>query len=91
MHKPDLAAAIAQQTGMTRQTANEALTIVLDEITNALAFGRRVSLPGLGVIAPVQRAARTGVNPASRKEITIAAHRAVTFRAARKLKESVNS
>ncbi len=89
MHKPDLAAAIAQQTGISRQAAGEALNTVLDEITNALAFNQRVSLPGLGVLAPVERAARNGLNPATGEAIAIAAHKAVVFRPAKALKEAV--
>ncbi|MDP1932629.1 MAG: HU family DNA-binding protein [Gammaproteobacteria bacterium] len=89
MHKPDLAAAIALQTDVSRQVAGEVLNTVLDEITNALAFNQRVSLPGLGVLAPVERAARNGFNPASGEAIVIPAHKAVVFRPAKALKEAL--
>lgn len=90
MHKPELAAAIAQHTGISKELAGQALNAVLDEMTNAMAFGKKVSLPRLGVFAPVERAARVGKNPATGAPIKIAAHKAVVFRAAKSLKESVD-
>lgn len=91
MHKPDLAAAIAQRTGITKEQAAEALNAVLDEMTNSMAFGKKVTLPRLGVFAPVDRAARQGKNPATGEPIQIAAHKAVVFRPAKGLKELVDA
>ncbi|MDX1491004.1 MAG: HU family DNA-binding protein [Pseudohongiellaceae bacterium] len=91
MHKPELAAAIALQTGISKEQAGEALNAVLDEITNGLAFGKKVALPRLGVFAPAQRAARQGKNPATGEAIQIAAHKAVVFRPAKALKDSVDA
>lgn len=91
MHKPDLAEAIAQHTGIKKQAASEVLNAVLDEITNALAFNQRVSLPGLGVLAPVQRAARSGKNPASGEAISIPTHKAVVYRPAKALRDMLNA
>ncbi len=90
MHKPELAEAIAAQAGISRQAAAETLNTVLDEIANALAFDRKVSLPGLGVLAPVQRLARTGKNPATGQTLEIPAQRSVAFRPAKKLKDVLN-
>lgn len=91
MHKPELAAAIAKQVGISKDQAAEALNVVLDEITNGMAFGKKVALPRLGVFVPSDRAARQGKNPATGEPIEIAAHKAVVFRAAKSLKESVNA
>jgi DNA-binding protein HU-alpha len=91
MHKPELAAAIAQQAGISKEQAAEALNAVLDEITNGMAFGKRVALPRLGVFAPTDRAARKGKNPATGEPIEIAAHKAVVFRAAKSLKEAIDA
>ena len=90
MHKPDLAAAIAKQAGITKDQASEALNAVLDEISNGMAFGKKVALPRLGVFVPADRAARQGKNPATGEPIEIAAHKVVVFRAAKSLKEAVD-
>ena len=90
MHKPELAEAIAAQVGISRQAAAESLNVILDEIANALAFDRKVSLPGLGILAPVQRQARTGKNPATGQVLEIPAQRSVAFRSAKKLKDTLN-
>ncbi len=90
MHKPELAEAIAAQAGISRQAAAETLNAVLDEIANALAFDRKVSLPGLGVLTPVQRLARSGKNPATGQTLEIPAKRSVAFRPAKKLKDALN-
>ncbi|MDT8428085.1 MAG: HU family DNA-binding protein [Pseudomonadales bacterium] len=89
MKKPELAAAVAAQTGMTRNTAGETISIVLDQITDALARGEQVTLPGFGSFRPVSRAARTGVNPQTGATLHIAASKSASFRAGKALKEAI--
>ena len=89
MNKPELAAAVAEQANVSKATAAELITALLDEITNALAKGERVTLPGLGTFNPTSRAARSGVNPRTGETIRIAASKSVGFKAGKALKDAV--
>jgi len=89
MHKPELAAAIAEKADLSRSEAADVLNAVLDEITLGLVNGDRVNLPGLGSFSPSQRAARTGKNPQTGAAIQIAASTSVRFSAAKALKDAV--
>lgn len=90
MNKPELAAAVAAQAGMTRSAATEVITVILEEITQALVKGERVTLPGLGTFNPSKRAARSGVNPRTGAPIAIAASKSVGFKAGKALKDAVD-
>ena len=63
MRKPELAAVIADKADLTKDQASRVLTIVLDEITNALKRKDSVALVGFGTFLQRHRGARTGKNP----------------------------
>ena len=63
MRKPDLAAEIADKADIPADKANEVLSAILDEITNALSRKESVSLIGFGTFEPRHRNARAGKNP----------------------------
>jgi DNA-binding protein HU-beta len=58
-------------------------------IEEALASGETVSLTGFGSFSVTTRAARTGRNPQSGKEIKIAARKVVKFKAGKGLADDV--
>jgi DNA-binding protein HU-beta len=63
---------------------------VIASVTESLQSGEDVALVGFGTFAVRERAARTGRNPQTGKEITIAAAKVPGFRAGKALKEAVN-
>ncbi len=67
------------------------INALTDVIRGELAKGGEVMLPGLGKFSVKQRAARQGRNPATGEAITIPASRAVVFKAAKLLKQTVNN
>ena len=89
MNKPELAAAVAERTGISKSAAAEAITVLLDQICNSLAQGNRVALPGLGTFNPTSRAARSGVNPRTGEQISIKASKSVGFKAGKALKDAI--
>lgn len=91
MRKPDLAAAIADKADIPTQKANEVLSAILDEVTNALSRKESVTLIGFGTFEPRHRNARTGKNPQTGASIQIAASNTVGFKAGKALKEAVNN
>ncbi len=90
MKKPELAAAIAERAGLTKDKAGEVLNIITDEITNAVSQKDSVSLIGFGTFSPRERSARTGKNPQTGQTIQIPASRTVGFKPGKALKDAVN-
>lgn len=91
MRKPELAAAIADAADLPKEKANDVLTAILDEITNAMNRNETVNLVGFGTFSVRQRAARKGKNPQTGKEIDIPASSTVGFKPGKALKEAVDS
>lgn len=90
MTKADLIEAIAKEAGITKAAADKALDAFVDAVTAALAKGEKVSLIGFGTFSVGERAARTGKNPQTGKEIKINACKSPKFKAGTGLKEAVN-
>ena len=91
MNKQELIDAIYETEGMSKTDAGRAVRGIIDSISNALAKGESVTLPGFGVFNVKPRAAREGRNPRTGETIQIAATNAVSFKPAAALKTRVNS
>jgi DNA-binding protein HU-beta len=90
MTKTELVALVAKDAGITKVAAEKALNSVTASITKALAKGDKVALTGFGTFSVKESAARTGINPQTRKPIRIAAKNRPKFSAGKALKEVVN-
>ena len=87
LSKSQIAAALAEQNQITRKQAVE----ILDSIAQ-LAYQQAkntFTLPGLGKLVLVNRAARLGRNPATGEQIQIPAKRGVKFRIAKAAKDAI--
>lgn len=89
MLKKDLVEVIAQEVGLTKKQASEAVDAMLDAVTKALAKGDAVLLTGFGKFEVRHRAARMGINPQSMEKIKLAASNVPAFKAGKALKEAV--
>lgn len=90
MNKGDLISKVQEGAGLTKAQASEAVSTVLESISNSLKDGEKVSLVGFGTFDVAHRAERAGRNPATGKAITIPAKNSVKFKAGKELTESVN-
>jgi len=90
MKKPELAAAIAEKAGVTKEKAGEIINAITDEISNAMTKNDPVTLIGFGTFSVRERSARTGKNPQTGASIQIPASKSVGFKAGKSLKDSVN-
>jgi len=90
MSKSRFIDAIAADAGITKAAAKKALESFLTNVADDLKKGDRVSLVGFGSFSVSNRAARTGRNPQSGKEIKIAAKNVVRFKAGSDLSDKVN-
>ncbi len=91
MNKVELAAAIAEQTGLSRKDAEAAVKAFSDVVTEELKKGGKVQLVGFGTFEVSERAEREGRNPATGETMTIAASKAPKFKAGKALKDAVNA
>jgi DNA-binding protein HU-beta len=85
--KSQLAALIAEKNGITKRQAVEIL-----ETLAQLAYQQAkdtFTLPGLGKLVLVNRAARIGRNPATGEQIHIPAKRVIKFRVAKAAKDAI--
>lgn len=89
MRKPELAAAIADKTGLSRDKASEVITAFTDQISGAVARGDDVTLIGFGTFNVRKRDARNGRNPQTGATIRIPASKTVGFKPGKSLKDSV--
>lgn len=89
MNKTELIAAVAEKTGLSKKAADAAVAAVLDSIKASLKKGDKVQLFGFGTFEVRKRAARTGLNPQTKKPIKIAASKAPVFKAAKAFKEAL--
>lgn len=89
MTKAELVSAIAEKTEFTKKDSEIALAAVLESITDALKKGDKVALVGFGTFEVRARAARTGINPQTKKKIKIPAAKVPAFKAGKALKEAV--
>ena len=89
MNKAELVDAIAAETKLTKADAQRALDAFVNATTKALKKGDRVALVGFGSFSVAKRAARTGRNPQTGKEIKIAAKKVAKFKAGADLASKV--
>ena len=89
MRKVELVDLVASGAGITKAEAGKAFDLVIKGITDALASGDKVTLPGFGVFSVGDRAARVGQNPQTGEKIQIPAAKVPKFKAGKSLKDSV--
>ncbi len=89
MNKAELIDAMAASADLSKADAKKALDAFVDATSNALKGGDRVALVGFGSFSVSERAARTGRNPQTGKEIQIAAKKVVKFKAGADLSKTV--
>jgi DNA-binding protein HU-beta len=90
MNKAELIDAIASGAKLTKADAGRALEATIESIHKALKKGDRIGLVGFGSFKVTKRAARTGRNPQTGKEIKISARKVIKFKAGADLSGSVN-
>ena len=90
MNKADLVNAIAKKAELTKNQAQDVLDTMTTLIGKTLAKGDKVTIMGFGTWEVRTRAARTGRNPQTGKEIKIRARKVAKFNPGKELKTAVN-
>lgn len=90
MNKNELISAIAEETELSKKEVTSVINALTDIITETLKNDDKVQLVGFGTFETRKRAARTGRNPQTGKEIKIAASKVPAFKAGKVLKDAIN-
>ena len=90
MNKAELVNALADRLGGNKKAAGDALEAVIDTVYRAVAKGEKVTITGFGSFEKVQRAARTGRNPATGQTIKVKKSVAPKFRPGQEFKNVIS-
>lgn len=90
MNKTELVAAMAEQAGLSKKDAEQALKAFIDVVSAELKKDGKVQLVGFGTFEVSKRAARDGRNPRTGEVMPIAASKAPKFKAGKALKDMIN-
>ncbi len=80
---------MADKGGISKKSAEAALTAFLDGVKKSLKKGESVTLVGFGTFSVSKRNARQGRNPQTGAKINIPARKVPVFKAGKGLKEAV--
>jgi len=89
MNKAKLIEQMAKATKLPKATCKDCLESFLTTVSTALKQGKQVVLTGFGTFSVIKRKSRTGVNPVTRKPMTIAAKKVPKFKPGKALKDLV--
>ncbi len=90
MNKQELVSAIAEKAGLTKADADKAVNAFVNTVKDTMTKGDSLQLIGFGTFSVSERAARTGRNPQTGKEIQIAAKKVAKFKPGKALDEAIN-
>ena len=87
--RANLAEAVYQQVGLSRNESSDHVEAVLAEISNRLVKGETVKISSFGSLQVRQKNGRIGRNPKTGEEVPINPRRVLTFRPSHLMKERV--
>ncbi len=87
--KTQTLAAVAEKTGMSKKDVGEFMDKLVELAYHQVKSSGEFTLPGVGKLVKVHRAARMGRNPATGATISIPAKTVVKFRVAKAAKDAI--
>lgn len=87
----ELIKAFAESNGITQQKAEEMIRGVFDLVIDDLEENGKASITNFGSFELKDVAERTGINPQTKEEIVIPAHKKVSFKPFKALEQTVNA
>jgi len=88
--RAQLAEALYQKIGLSRNESAEHVEAVLNEISDRLVKGETVKISSFGSLQVREKNERIGRNPKTGEEVPIEARRVLVFRASHVLKDKIN-
>ena len=90
MTKKEFIDSVAIRADVTKKNTEAVLKEFADVITETLAKGDSVSIPGFGTFIRTERGEREGVNPSTKEKIKIPASKSAKFKPAKAMKDALN-
>lgn len=90
MNKTELVEELSSQTRLSKVDSKLVLESLIKIVEKSLKKGDSVVLTGFGTFSVVQRKAKTGINPITKKPMKIPAKKVAKFKAGKELKDSLN-
>lgn len=91
MNKTEFIKAVADKAGITLKDAKAAVDASLEVIQDEVAAGNEVAFVGFGTFVKKTRAARKGINPATKQQIDIPETQVPSFKAGAIFKDKVKA
>ncbi len=88
--RADLAEAIYEEVGLSRNESADLVEAVIDEVSEALIAGDNVKISSFGSFSVREKGERIGRNPKTGVEVPISPRKVLVFRASHILKDRVN-
>jgi DNA-binding protein HU-beta len=89
MNKAELVEAMAKSTKLSKTDCKDCLEAFIKTVGAVIRQGKSVVLTGFGTFSTIKRKARTGMNPVTKKKMTIPAKKVPKFKAGKALKSQV--
>ena len=90
MKKTDLIETISKQSKVSRSESKFCVEVILEELTSAIASGKKVEVRGFGGFYKRHRKGRMGINPKTGEKTEVAEKFVPFFKPGKFLKKSVN-
>lgn len=88
--RADLAEAVYEEIGLSRQESSDLVESILSEICDTLAEGEAVKLSSFGAFNVRDKNGRVGRNPKTGEEVPIDPRRVLVFKPSQVLKERID-
>jgi integration host factor subunit alpha len=89
--RADLAEAVYQQVGLSRNESADLVEVLLNEISDRLIAGDNVKISSFGSFTIREKGERVGRNPKTGVEVPISPRKVLVFRASHVLKDKINA
>lgn len=88
--RAQLAEAVYQEVGLSRNDSAQLVDVILEEVSQALIKDEMVKLSSFGSFQVRSKGERVGRNPKTGEEVPIKPRRVLVFRASHVLKDKIN-
>ena len=88
--RADLAEAVYEQVGLSRNESSDLVEVLLEEVCTALVNGDNVKISSFGSFSVRKKGQRIGRNPKTGGEVPILPRKVLVFRASHVLKDRIN-
>ena len=88
--RADLAEAVYEEVGLSRNESSELVEAVLDEVMDTLVSGENVKISSFGSFTIREKGERIGRNPKTGVEVPISPRKVLVFKASHVLKDRIN-